>query len=34
MPLPMKSLKEVAAELGMPEAEVRVLVHQAKFAPS
>jgi hypothetical protein len=31
VPLPMKSLKEVAAELGMPEAEIRVLVHSQKI---
>uniref|UniRef100_A0A7C2JZF2 Uncharacterized protein n=1 Tax=Schlesneria paludicola TaxID=360056 RepID=A0A7C2JZF2_9PLAN len=30
MPLPMKSLKEAAAELGIPEAELRVMVQTNK----
>lgn len=31
MPLPMKTLREVAAELGMPEAEIKVMVDMRKI---
>lgn len=31
MPLPMKTLKEVSAELGIPEAEVRAMVQLQKL---
>jgi hypothetical protein len=30
MPLPMKTLREVAAEVGIPEAELRVMVDSKK----
>jgi hypothetical protein len=31
MPLPLKSLREVSAQLGMPEAEIRALVDMNKI---
>ncbi|MDP1798611.1 MAG: hypothetical protein Q8K78_14050 [Planctomycetaceae bacterium] len=31
MPLPMKTLREVAAELGMPDAEVKAMVDMRKI---
>lgn len=31
MPLPMKTLREVSAELGIPEAEIKVLVDLKKI---
>jgi len=34
MPLPMKTLREAAAELGIPEAELRVMVESKKVRAS
>lgn len=31
MPLPTKTLREVAAELGMPEAEIRAMIDMGKI---
>jgi hypothetical protein len=31
MPLPMKSVHETATELGMPESEIRALIHMNKI---